>query len=540
MPPESLLLIFPLSPSKHRLSSLHLSLWYTVMKLRSSLLVPGLLMLFSLLGKQPVMESPEQKIQQFIKKAYGTALEITDEQISQLSWILDNPVKTPEMDVAYTYGGRTETIHREVPRTLSRLYNLQLLRSGTEKDYRTFVAPQLNEAPLFLSYERFKVLSQIVQENSEESLEVLKAATIIKGVALSPKAKERADVILEKVPADSNQFLSETARHISAIYPLARSVIKCYPEAEDKFKTVFLPDTNLQHMLYGEGSQAMFTGFRVLASKESHRKDFTLWRDHADIKLWLSHWLVSLSGFRGHLAPGGSLYLNQYEADALKSFIDATSAHSTNPESPNELSAYIAERAWSLNLGRTNTVKLLNDPSDRTKAIALLAAQARVYTEEQGKKLEKAFEALSADDQERWIQHATRQFTVQPEATPTYGPALFANGIALKGLEQAVVKLVPLILDATEQANELRKQEQMNWETPLSFRSLAMKENIEGILAEEGKPELVIDPDTGTISLKPVEKAISEEKEASEPQETSPRKTTRYITLRFRHLLPSL
>ena len=510
------------------------------MKLRSSLLAPGLLMLLSLLGKQPEVEVPEQRVKRFVQETYGTALEITAEQISQLSWILDNPIKTPEMDVAYTYGGRTETIHREVPRTLSRLYNLQLLRSGTEQDYRIFVAPQLNESSLFLSYEHFKVISQMIQEADDESLEVLKAATIIKGVALSPKAKERADVILEKVPTDSNQFLSETARHVSAIYPLARHIIAHYPGAEDKFKTIFLPDTNLQHMLYGEGSQSMFTGFRELVSKEAHRKDFTLWRDHPDIKLWFSHWLVNLSGFRGHLAPRGSLYLNQYEMDAIKDFIEATYAHSTNAESPNELSAYIAERAWRLDLGKTNPVKLLNDPTDRTKAIVLLAAQARVYTVEQGRELEKVFEALSVEDQERWIQHASRQFKAQPEATPTYGPAMLANGIALKGLKETITKMVPLILDATEQANELRQQGQMKFEVPLSFRSLATQANVENILTEENKPELMVDPETGMVSLKPVEKAVTEEQGSSEPQFILPCKTTRYITLRFRHLIPSL
>ena len=76
---------------------------------------------------QPVLASePAKVIRDYIKVTYGNRLNISEEQTEQLSWVIDNPEYTPEMD---TRADRN-TIHREIPRALSRLYSLQLLRAG--------------------------------------------------------------------------------------------------------------------------------------------------------------------------------------------------------------------------------------------------------------------------------------------------------------------------------------------------------------------------------------------------------------------------
>ncbi|MTI13964.1 hypothetical protein [Sansalvadorimonas verongulae] len=452
------------------------------MKLKSSLLAPGLVMLFTLLANLPAEDTSIQKIQHFISEIYGTALDITDEQISQLSWVLDNPAQTQEMNVTYRTNGKTITIHREVPRALARLYNLQLLRSGKEKDYRTFVQPQLSEEPLFLSYSSFQKLSRLIQEMDEESYEILKTSAIITAVALSPKAIERADVLLDDLPEDSNQFLSQTAPHAGAIYPLVRSVITRFPDAAEKFKVTFLPNANLRHMLYAEGSQRMFESFRQLDCTEDCQ---------GSRHLWIAHWVVNLSGFQGHMAPKGSVYLNQNIFDALNDIYHATKEHSNTPDSPLELSTYITARAQKLNFPQ----------DDRGLAIALLAAQTRIYTPEHGEKLVKAFDQLSQEDQDRWIHHATQQFTVKPEATPMYLPALLASGIEGGGLDRTVAKMLPLILDVLQSAQELREQETMTSESPLSFRELVREENVKRILFGEEELKAVIAPHSGLVTL---------------------------------------
>ncbi|WP_281646966.1 hypothetical protein [Parendozoicomonas sp. Alg238-R29] len=454
------------------------------MKLKSSLLAPGFLTLFTLMANLPVVDTPANKLYRFIQEVFGPALEISDDQVQQLSWVLENPISTPAMDIVYRTNQKTGTIHREVPRALSRLYNLQLLRSGTEKDYRAFVAPQLSGEQLFLSYESFQKISAEFKKLDEESLETLKAAAIIHAVALSPRARERADVILKNIPSDSSQFLTQTAEHAASIYPLARQVISKYPGAEEKFKAIFLPDSNLHHMLYGEGSQAMFKNFRRLACISDCEEKR---------KLWILHWIVHISGSQGHIVPKGSIYLDQHTYTALGELFNVMATYSNNPDAPVELKEYIAARTRSLGIETTD---------DNSNAIGLLAALSRVYTPDQGKNLIQGFKQLSQEDQARWIKYSDKQFSIQPVAAPTYIPALLANGFKMAGIARTVSTMLPLILNTLEEVDDLRELEMMTSDTPLSFRELASADSVKRILISGKTPNVDIDTHSGAATLK--------------------------------------
>ena len=124
--------------------------------------------LIMLMFFQPAMANdPVRMIRDYIKVTYGERLVISDEQIEQLSWVIDNPVHTPEMDAK----ARQKTIHREIPRALSRLYSLQLLRSGTQDDYQQFVAPQKDGGTPKLNKDSF---NQMYNEGSLAMYSTLK------------------------------------------------------------------------------------------------------------------------------------------------------------------------------------------------------------------------------------------------------------------------------------------------------------------------------------------------------------------------------
>ncbi len=460
------------------------------MKLKSSLVAPVLAAIFIFLFFIPVSKKPPSAIRRYIQETFpcdnatgAVCLTVTETQIEQLSWVLENPVITPEFDIAGQRG-----IHMEVPRALSRLYSLQLLRSGTQADYIQFVFPQRNKHQHRLPFDKFLKLAKIIQGLDNHSYAVLEATAIISSVVLSPRAKTQAAKVLNKVPEDNNQFLAATAQYARQIYPLAQQVIGSNPERARRFQVVFLADSHLRHMMYAEGSQAMYSQIKQgLADK-------TL--SWCDLDLWFAHWMINVAGFRGHIDPRGSLYLTLPTFQSMK-MVWKTLLRITSDSSANPMLYYLEQCSRKLRL------KEYLDEPDQKLAVALLSAQTRVYTPRTGKLLVNSFLQLSDENRRRWITHAKKQLKVLDEPAATYVPALFANMIRAVGLEKAVLTIVPVILDACELAEGMRQLSLMAADVPLSFRELARKEIVKKLSTAELPIKLTIEPDTGIIRFHP-------------------------------------
>ena len=166
------------------------------------------------------------------------------------------------------FHGKIKGIHKEVPRALSRLYNLQRLRSGTKEDFEKFIAPQKDikalkeekaEKTEALSFESFRQLSAAIHSMDDYHYEGLAAAAIISAVTLSPEAIQKARLIPDlKIPTDSVKFLAATAPEAGKIYPLAQAFNKRFNTGNHLFEVAFMPDSHLRHMMYNEGSLAMY------------------------------------------------------------------------------------------------------------------------------------------------------------------------------------------------------------------------------------------------------------------------------------------
>src|SRR5687768_349234 len=103
------------------------------------------LMLF--LASNNISASNTEELQTYIKKNFPVNLQINSAQIAQLSWILHHPKHSNDMDLHINH----KNMHIEISRALTRLYCLQLLRSGKKIDYQQFVAGQVpsgNNIPL--------------------------------------------------------------------------------------------------------------------------------------------------------------------------------------------------------------------------------------------------------------------------------------------------------------------------------------------------------------------------------------------------------
>ncbi|KEQ18780.1 DUF6829 domain-containing protein [Endozoicomonas numazuensis] len=423
-------------------------------------------------------------IREYARITYGKDLKITSSQIEQLSWAMDNPNFTPEMSADRLPSG----IHREILRALSRLYSLQLLRSGSEEAYDAFILPQKDLDIAVLSQQHFNQLSELIRGLDDESYDTLSAAALISAVTMSPTARERASIVLgEKLPEDSTQFLSVTAEKATSIYPLAKEVASKYHSDGRKFTIVFLPDSHLRHMMYNEGSLNMYTRL-----KEGFRSGQLKLQD---LNLWYAYWVDNIAGFRGHVSAKGSLYLTENTFRAMNQIKTELDRLLKDPDF-NPVPSYLIERARWLKL---SDYKSLSTPE--IQALGALAAMMRLFTPEKGSQLLQAFRKLPGEQQKRWINHVQSQLQTTVYATPTYAPALFANTLLISNLTETVEKVLPFYLNALDTAAKARKAGELSENTPLSFRVLANDKQVRALL-KSAKPMIQVDSKTGLATLK--------------------------------------
>lgn len=255
----------------------------------------------------------EQTLQDYIEQHFGTTLELSSQEFSQILWLEKTDSQSPDNVPAAGYF----PLEKEVIRLLNRLHNLALLREGGDAGYQYFTKPQREnnyDRPV-LDRQTFDVLSRWFNPRalSEERYATLRAVTIISAVARMRLAHDRAQQVwdsegLGPIPQDGMEFLWATANHDTTIYPLLNTLLT---EQRSLLLAAFLPDSHFRHMLYAEGSRTMF--YRLIDSLQHKQAHPALSRD--TFNFWFMVWLVDISGFWVNpTIPEGSYYLNQAEA----------------------------------------------------------------------------------------------------------------------------------------------------------------------------------------------------------------------------------
>lgn len=85
--------------------------------------------------------------------------------------------------------------------------------------------------------------------------------------------------------------------------------------------------------------------------------------------------------------------------------------------------------------------------------------------------------------------------------SPTYGPTVYANAIAVAGLSETIRKVLPVMLRVYEEEERMRAQGLLSDETPLSFRDLAQKPTLDRIIGGYRKFTTFINSDDGVAKL---------------------------------------
>lgn len=348
---------------------------------------------------------------------FPCTFKITEQQLNQLSWALENKNRTHDMDLAVQYND----MHIEIYRALTRLYCAQLLRIGTMDAYDHFVAAQLESGVAQpLQADSFMSFSKHIQLLSVDNYELVETAIILTSVNFAPLTAQ--DIAVNE--NDTLDFLAYTLRCSSDIYPIINSTFN-----KKLFYILFPPHTNFRHMLYTEGGIGMFNYLRDMIAYNYITKK--------ELDLWYAFWIVNISGFRGHINNNGSIYLTEPVANAvgyLKSLIYKMLDNPTY----DPLVPYLEYRARHIGYEHL--------PRDERLFLAHLACLLRLYNTADGQRLYNSVNSLPIDLRTEVMQNFYNGLQDSTHMSATYVPALFGNALYITNgnIEKVIFKILPM------------------------------------------------------------------------------------------------
>ncbi len=407
----------------------------------------------------------QDAIRSYISNNFSKII-LTQEQIAQLSWIMDHKRRSHDMDLRVA----NPKIHIEISRALTRLYCMQLLKDGSKTSYDQFVAAQLsNDSETILTFVSFKKLSKYLQNLSDDDYAILQDAIILSAVSLSEQAARLASNFLVQQEINDNlDFLAKTVRLEANIFPLTQKYRSDRAATKKIFYILFPPQTNFRHMLYTEGGIGMFTYLRSMIQHNYINQD--------DLDLWYAYWIVNIAGFRGHVTHTGSVYLTETVFQAMTKLKHEIDQMLYIPNH-NPLIAYLNYRA--------DLIGLQHASQEQKLLFGHISALLRMYDVSDGKILQKTFNKLSRQ-QHLQINKFFMQGLQDPlRGTTTYMPAVFANTLQLcNGDKQKTLNLIlPVYSRAVAIYNEKIQSGTLEPGLAINFNQFSASHNLRRILA---------------------------------------------------------
>lgn len=388
------------------------------------------------------------ELRQYTKENYN--YQLSGRLLKQLALFQGNSIKTSESNVRLT-DKKDDSLHIEIKRSLSRRNCLHLLIDGSEEAYKQFISTQNKSEAL--AYSTFKYFSEYLASQSQSAKEVLEASCFI---AVSDQAKILAKQKNAIFSYDSEKFLTDTIKQCPDIYPIVGLLTK---QAKNLLSFIYLANSHARHMLYTEGGNNMFAVLKENIISGSLTKE--------QFDLWLSRWIINIAGFRGHEAPLGSIYLTEKTAQAVIMLQEELSKLFDNPNY-DALNGYLQKRAEQLGV--------------KSLYLAHLGCSMRLYSANEGKVLQDWFNQLSQTTQTQ-LEESYQKTCSTMKTTPTYEVAVMDNLRAM-GLSIAETLDIASLIStaATNIYKEGIKQGKIEEKTPLCFRDVAFKENLEIII----------------------------------------------------------
>jgi hypothetical protein len=349
----------------------------------------------------------KQAIKQYCNEQKYSEMNLSDDEITQLSWYMDSYSVTPEargQDIL-------DKFHFEIKRGLARRYSFELILRGDVFAYDEFTKAQNKNTILEVS--SFKQLSEEARLFDEAKKAAIRAGCFL---TISDKAKEilkKNNIILSN---DSEEFLSQLSVELiknRLLFPLTQNLTD---EQLNIIQKMFWPNMHLRHMLYTEGGDSMTKTFvDGILNGTFNEQDFLAWK-------W--RWLTNLFGFQG--GPGAKYY--NAETHLLVSIIIKELDNTLGQPSHSYLDSYLLKRA---EMAGFNKEELCLTTVEQ-KFLGHLAAyyhQISILTATEGNALYEGYIAFKKEFKDAEVlaklydDHRKDMLTI----TPTYVPAVINN-----------------------------------------------------------------------------------------------------------------
>lgn len=428
-------------------------------------------------------------LKKYLLATYPHLLNIlTESQLEQIDWI-ESLNQTNERIGACISDLK---LHIQQQRIFARLHFLFLLREGGETSYTRFINGQKDPK---LTREHFNALSHSIIKLTVAEYQQLWVATL---TSRSVEAVKRAEAAMnKKAPFDGVDFLAEVMSQAPEIYPAAAELLKQNPSARAGFEAMFNTG-HFRHMMYIEGGPKMFSKLRDKIQNKMEKSAFDL---------WLSYWLIDITGFRAQTKELGSEYFNDNTYKAVSTLTKHLNHFFENPSSP-ILHKYLNDRANWLGFKETSATLFANNTDEIPRLIlARIAAMQRLFTVDEKEGLQRGLYYLQNKLGNKCYQEMIdilNPLAERDEPTPTFGPALLANLRAETNYETAIILGLPLYARALTQYRQLYDEGKIEKSIPLNLNGLASVDNIKALVKGESF-SVTINPSDGTTKLNPIE-----------------------------------
>jgi hypothetical protein len=378
----------------------------------------------------------------------------------EVSWLANSAVHATSEGIAESQGSYSAQLYGqqfiEFDRTMMTLHCLQLILDGSKASYEQFTQDQPVHAKL--SWESFQELHKEGVEllKSDPEMRLAMEAALILGDIGKTEFAHKIFAPYSIDDPDHDNFFEKVMDFLQEHPELSSKLLPTFAKLNGRAKELIYLSTKIGHqghMAHIEGGPSMYTPLKQsgLASKDPIALRFGRLIHKCDV-----------AGALGHRNNHSSLVYTE-ETHWVKKGIDAAMDLLAKPE-PTEMqcyNAYLDYRGKPLGL---------NSKDAKDRVLIRLAAMLRITQPADVPALQKAFAALSNDDQERIAEQLACQDLGDNIPTPTYMPAVLVN---FSTKEKAIALGLPLIARVLEKyAADVQSGKIKNREIPLSFRLL--------------------------------------------------------------------
>ena len=325
------------------------------------------------------------------------------ERYPELYWLTGDVNATPEWQTSNEASSVSEKMfgqkHIEFDRTIVGIECLKHVMNG---DYDKFTECQKESVKM--TPENFKKLRDFTLGiiKTPQDADTILAYTMINDLGKIKEFVENIETITGKQVKDHDEALLIALKTIPEKIPSFERLSK---NNQNDIINALDADFNLGQFVQGECLPANLSKIKTIGTRA--------------MDLYLAHMFYDVAGAAGHVAPKGSLVMNDNVFNSYKQGIDSIRENVLNGEKE-IYDSLLQKKAQDYNLPMN---------SDYEKAIVRLALMSRAYTPKDAQEIKEAFSQLSKDEQQNLVEGLSKDGISNKGILLYYSPAFIQNMI---------------------------------------------------------------------------------------------------------------